>query len=184
VRAFIETNLDSQAKKKIIEIINGLSSLDLGRVKWQREHQLHLTLCFLGKIDRNQALRVADSLAMIANRFPPFGIELKGLGAFPLFGQPKVIWLGVGQGSDRLIKLQNKLADNLRKKDFQLERRPYIPHLTLARAEKGSARQIREMIKKNRDLKVASQRIKGLELTRSSLLPEGAKYATIKRVKL
>ncbi len=183
MRTFIETPLDDQTKQEILKRISSFSKLDLGEIKWQRNHQFHLTLCFLDEINQDRADRAADSLAMIANRFQPFEIELKGLGVFPFRGRPRIIWLGIGKGSDHLIKLQNQLAANLKAKGFSLEKRQYIPHLTLARAKRASADQIQELIRENRGL-VVSQEIKELRLVKSRLLPKGVRYATIKSVRL
>lgn len=184
MRAFIETNLNHQAKEKILAKITELSKLDLGKIKWQKENQFHLTLCFLDEINQNQTLRAADTLTMIATRFQPFEIEFKGLGVFPLRGEPRIIWLGVGEGSDQLIRLQNQLVANLNQKGFSLEERQYIPHLTLARVKRSSSQQIQDLVRQNKSLAIASQKIKELKLVKSQLLPKGVRYATIKSVKL
>ena len=68
---------------------------------------------------------------MDASAGPGFPLRLGPLGRFP--GKDGgVLWRGLAE-SDGLMCLQAALSERLREEGFRLERRPYRPHLTLAR---------------------------------------------------
>jgi 2'-5' RNA ligase len=101
-----------------------------GDLRWTRVEQRHLTVRFLGAVSdsdrRNESF--AESFAESFRRFRPFVLSLGGGGAFPDPHRARVLWLGVRQGSDALGALAARVAepDDL----------PYVPHLTLARANR------------------------------------------------
>src|SRR5262249_60404254 len=100
--------------------------------KWVRREQMRLTLVFLGGVPEARAAVVVDAIgAAIAQ--PPFDLTFAGLGVFPPRGAPNVLWIGAGSGADASIALQRELADRVERVGIALERRPFHPHLTLAR---------------------------------------------------
>lgn len=88
----------------------------------------HLTLVFLGEIDperRACAERAAGTL-----RGRPFALTIDRLGYWP---RPRILWAGCSETPEPLAALVQSLQDALRACGFQPERRPYAPHITLAR---------------------------------------------------
>ena len=88
---------------------------------------LHITLAFLGPLTE------ADLAAVV--RVPPipsrdFTIRLDKLG---YWSRSRVLWLGSSQASVELVHLERSLWDALVAVGFRRERRPYSPHVTLAR---------------------------------------------------
>ena len=65
-----------------------------------------------------------------AERFP---IVFGGLGLFPPAGAPRVLWLGLTAGARDVIGVQREIAARVTRLGIGLERRPFQPHLTLAR---------------------------------------------------
>ena len=96
----------------------------LGRGSFPRREMLHLTLAFLGETADAAAAKAAVE-------------ELRGTGAFSLtvegvgrFGD--TWWAGVRENS-ALEHLALGLQENLRRRGFAIEARPWMPHITLAR---------------------------------------------------
>jgi RNA 2',3'-cyclic 3'-phosphodiesterase len=93
--------------------------------------ELHLTLHFLGELTATSEEMVRRALGKVMVN--AFTITIRGLGTFPTEGQPKVLWSGV-EGNPALFALHHSagaaLSDAI---GFQLEKRPYSPHVTLAR---------------------------------------------------
>ena len=89
---------------------------------------LHLTLAFLGEIDpgREGAILAAAEAVVV----PAFRLVLDRLGSFPRTG---VAWAGCAAAPPELSSLQAQLDGRLRDAGFALERRPFSPHVTLAR---------------------------------------------------
>ena len=99
------------------------------RGSFTREENYHLTLVFLGETEEERLPAIIA--AMDASAGPGFPLRLGPLGRFP--GKDGgVLWRGLAE-SDGLMCLQAALSERLREEGFRLERRPYCPHLTLAR---------------------------------------------------
>jgi len=92
-----------------------------------RAGNLHLTLAFIGETDRAQAA----AAALDALDFAPFTLFSGEIGTFSGGGKD-VVWLGVKKCPE-LEKLAADTAQALRRSGFAIEKRPFVPHLTLGR---------------------------------------------------
>ena len=98
-------------------------------LRWQNEDQLHLTLRFIGEVERPQAEDLAAALATI--RFDPFELRLSGVGTFAR-RRGGALWAGVSP-REPLARLAAKLDRACVAAGLEPERRAYHPHITLAR---------------------------------------------------
>lgn len=105
-------------------------------VKWVEPANLHVTLLFLGELDDRELVAVCRVAAAAARREPPFPLRVSGVGAFPTPRRPKVIWGGVTDGTDSLVRLHAAIeAPLLDAGAYRREDRAYTPHLTLGRTK-------------------------------------------------
>lgn len=100
--------------------------------RWVPAANLHLTLRFIGSIDRQVVGAIADRLAEA--RLAAFDLELGGLGTFKRGRLVRVAWLGVTVGVDAAQRLATKVDAECVAAGLEAENRPFQPHLTLARA--------------------------------------------------
>lgn len=98
--------------------------------RWQDDDQLHLTLRFIGEVDRRRAEDIADALGTI--RFAPFMVQPCGIGGFDRRGIVDTLWTGV-QPRDLLARLHQKVDRACVMAGEPPEGRAYLPHVTLAR---------------------------------------------------
>lgn len=111
---------------------------------WVPEARLHLTLKFAGEQEGAMVAAIADAVVAVAARHRPFELEVGGIGAFPSWKRPRVVWAGIAP-EPRLELLQHDLECALERIGLPLDGRPFRPHLTLARvrvplgAERGRA---------------------------------------------
>jgi 2'-5' RNA ligase len=105
-------------------------------LRWISKENLHLTLQFLGEVDRD---RLEPLVAALRPRLPlrPFVVSLDRFGAFPPSGPPRTIWLGVAEGASAVRRIHAELERRLAALQFEPETRPYSPHLTVARVRDG-----------------------------------------------
>ena len=96
--------------------------------RWRPAENFHLTLAFIGETDRHGFNAAIDALSTVDA--PPFELRLKGAG---FFGdkQPRALWAGI-ESSPSLDHLQAKTEQALRRAGFNLEKRKFKPHVTLA----------------------------------------------------
>ena len=108
---------------------------DLPGVNWQGEDQLHLTLRFLGDVDRRQRDELIDLLTTID--FSPFDIELGGGDAFRQRDRIKSIHRQV-QPNEPLLRLARAIDRRCEMAGLGTRDRHFLPHITLARLNASS----------------------------------------------
>lgn len=106
-------------------------------VKWSEEANLHVTLLFLGDVDDRELVEVCRVVAKAAKAEPPFVLSVAGVGAFPTPRRPKVVWGGITDGLESLVRLHAALEQPLFDLGcYRREERAYTPHLTLGRTDR------------------------------------------------
>jgi 2'-5' RNA ligase len=180
IRAFIAVEIDSLAKQKISDLVSCLKKTG-SDAKWITEDQMHLTLKFLGNIDKSEIQKISDALSDIADNFNSFKINFSEIGAFPNMNRPAVIWLGIDKGAGILKMLNEKIETALEKIGLRRENREFKPHLTLARIR--SPKNMPNLIKLIKETSFNSgdndSRINKLALFQSALNPKGAVHTII-----
>ena len=102
---------------------------------WQREEQLHVTLRFVGEVERPVADDIAAALSSI--RASEVELGLRGVGFFDQ-GRQGVLFARAGP-REPLEALHKKVDRALTTVGLQPERRAFLPHITLARAPAPAA---------------------------------------------
>ncbi len=93
----------------------------------------HLTLLFLGDIEAAAAAPLGASFARAVESEPPFELRLHGLGAFPSDERPRVVFVGIAEGTAELARLHDRLVAVARSHGLPVEDRPFVAHLTVLR---------------------------------------------------
>lgn len=153
--------------------------------RWVDAGNLHITLWFIGEVPEDRAAEVG---AALQSRFatPAFDVSVNGLGAFPRSGPPRVFWLGITRGADTIRQVYGEVRDRLVALGFEEEKRPYSPHLTIARVReirRGSPAPVREALAALSAM-CGSSRVDAVTLFRSRLSPKGSQYEPLLRVPL
>ena len=149
-----------------------------GDIRWTRNGGLHLTLKFLGDINREQVEAILTTLRDIAQQRPPLRVVAQGLGAFPNLRRPRVLWVGL-QG-ERISELSEAIETALLPLDFPPEEREFTPHLTLGRVRspKGWER-VLPILKSYEQTYFGESLIDHMTLYQSELRPDGAIYTPL-----
>ncbi len=103
-------------------------------VRWVRLDGLHLTLRFLGPTLEDRIEHARAAVRVSAAAAVPFDLSIGGAGTFPAM-RPRVLWLGVNHGAERLAGLAAGVDRALVEAGWPAETRPFQAHLTLARAD-------------------------------------------------
>ena len=147
------------------------------RIRWLPPENLHLTLKFLGETPEPEISGLRGALAAVCGRHRAFDLDLRGAGAFPSARRARVLWVGVGEGSERLRTLAGDFEDALESLGFEREKRPFHPHVTVGRAGESDAR----LEDQELDTGVGPLpfRAGSVELVQSRLSRGGAAYSTV-----
>ena len=181
-RVFIAIELPAHLRARIINHIDCLrSSVPEARASWIREDNLHLTLKFLGDIPVTNVEELSAAASFAATKIERFEIFVEDCGAFPLRGQPRVLWIGIDDLTGELTKLHRALEDECAKAGFAREKRPFHPHLTIARLRRPQGS--RQLAKLHGEMGFTNQQVRVSELVlfRSELLSEGSRHTAISR---
>ena len=141
VRAFVAIDLGADARDALSALVSGLREAGIGALRPMRPESIHLTLKFLGDVPRAALGPIATGLSKAVANSRAFALELGGAGVFPNRSRARVLWVGVGGDVPSLIDLQSELDNAMSGLGFEMDRRPYVPHLTVARVnDRASAR--------------------------------------------
>lgn len=100
-------------------------------LRWTQAETWHITLQFLGNANEDQYACLLPGLSEL--KAAPFSVDFEGLGAFERAG---VFFLAV-RPSPALVALQKEVTAGTERCGFAQEKRPYHPHITLARTRSG-----------------------------------------------
>jgi 2'-5' RNA ligase len=176
MRTFIAIELPPELKDKITKFISELKAINFCNAKWVSEQQLHLTLKFLGEIDKEKLEKVKILLNKKAQNTSAFSLQLKGLGHF----NQRVLWIGGGTGQKQAIALANEIDSELNKIGFVKEMREFSVHLTLARMKYITNKtKFKEILEKYANEDFGFLKVNKIALIESILTKQGPVYKTL-----
>ena len=188
VRSFVAIELPDEVKSAIAQLQNQLKSGGQFPIKWVDPYSIHLTLKFLGNIDRDMVEEITRAMDETVRGVSPFHLEIKGLGVFPNLRRVQVAWVGVGGDLGQLGGLHKRIESSLSPLGFAPESRPFTPHLTLARlrdrASLNERQSFGQLVVGTRFESVFSFGVDAINLMRSQLTSEGPIYTQIGSAKL
>ncbi len=183
VRTFISVDVEDPLILDKIERIKETILATNANLKPVERENIHLTLRFLGEIP----VALIDEIykVMLSVKAEPFEIEIRGVGAFPRITSPRVIWVGVVEGADKLKEIHKQLETGLRKLGIRPDSKGFEPHITIARVK--SARNKQRLIKvlyELEDIEIGKMIVTCIRLKQSILTFKGPIYKTLREVKL
>jgi len=179
MRAFIGIALPSAIREALGEL-QGELARSQADVKWVLPEQLHVTLKFLGEITELQRQAVEAMLRKMAEPEAPFQLSLEGVGAFPSIHAPRVIWVGIRAGKERVERIAHAIEREGERIRLQKDERPFAAHVTLGRVRspqrlKPLADQLQAVVWQP----LAPWRVESLTLYESRLSSSGPSYTVL-----
>lgn len=185
-RTFIALELESEQKQFLGNIIKQGEQL-LPDLRWVEPAGIHLTLAFLGELNDELLARAVEATRSATTIAPPFSYRLAGLGTFGPPRQPRVLWMGVSEPTGSLINVQQTLTLALEQQGFATEKRPFSPHLTLARIKSYLSPvqvQTLQQLLSRYQFASPSYHVTCLSVMKSELSSEGARYSCLQACSL
>ncbi|TMJ20897.1 MAG: RNA 2',3'-cyclic phosphodiesterase [Alphaproteobacteria bacterium] len=174
-RLFVAIRPPRPILDRLLALIGGVAG-----ARWQNEEQLHLTLRFIGEVDRHMAQDVHAALGGVHH--PPFDMALNGLGTFDRRGEPVTLWAGVSP-QEPFKTLHKKVDQALARVGVEPDQRAYVPHITLARLGRGAG-PVGGLLEASGGVTTPAFPVTDFLLIESRLTPDGAVYTEVERYPL
>lgn len=183
-RAFVGVLLSEQIRRAVTAQMERLRPQSYG-VTWVANHNLHVTLRFLGDQTEEQLADIVPALEEAASGVSAFTLGLKGLGAFPGLEHPRTLWVGVSEGVTEVKRLQARVAEALERRGVPIEARAWQAHVTIGRVNENKrwrregVAELRSALIRGATLPFGSMAVTSIALMRSDLYPSGPRYTGI-----
>lgn len=148
---------------------------DSPALRWVGDEQLHLTLRFIGEVERP----IANDVAAVLERVRPLAFELRiaGVGKFEK-RQSGALWAGVWP-REPVVALAAKVERAIQQAGLEPEHRAFSPHITLARWNRRNAEAVETFLRRNSDLHSDPFEVDRFTLFESKLSRHGPHYEEI-----
>ncbi|QIK77743.1 RNA 2',3'-cyclic phosphodiesterase [Sphingomonas piscis] len=148
---------------------------DTPELRWVPDDNLHLTLRFIGEVERPIAEDIAAALGNI--RLPDFELRLAGVGQFAR-RNGGALWAAV-EPREQVAALAAKVDRACVATGLEPEHRAFHPHITLAGYNRGAPQAVTAFLERNRALASAAFAVNSFTLYESRLSRHGALYEPI-----
>ncbi len=184
IRTFIALEMNEHMQRHLEGVIRQVARL-LPSVRWVDPKSIHLTLAFLGELDD---VRLADAIAateQATRQAQAFDYSLTHLGIFGNPRTPRVIWMGIDEPTGTLKRLQSLVNQELSQRGFEIDKRPFSPHLTLARLKTSlpqvEQQRLQQLLESTQQKLISAERyhIGHIHVMRSELSRAGAVYSSL-----
>ena len=169
-RLFVAIRPPEEVRDLLIDAMD-----DSPALRWVGDEQLHLTLRFVGEVERPVANDIAAALGQL--RSPPFELRVNGLGKFEK-RNGGALWAGVDP-KEPVVALAGKVERALQQTGLEPEHRAFSPHITLARWNRRNAEAVDAFLHRNSNLRSDRFEVDRFILFESKLSRHGPHYEEV-----
>jgi RNA 2',3'-cyclic 3'-phosphodiesterase len=175
-RLFVAAHISDEARSAIADRILGLRDVARDvKVAWERPEKLHFTLKFLGNTDEALIPSIEAALrhAAVAKRFDAV---LGTAGVFPSDKRPRILWVGLTSGGDKMAQIAQDVNLRCAELGFEAEKRAFKPHVTIARIREPDRSSALSAAHLQTSVREIAFSIDAIHLYESKLRPSGSVY--------
>ena len=167
-----------------------------GGIKWVDVGNIHITLKFLGYVEEKDLSQVKDIINKSVQGIKPFSLRFKGIGGFPKFQRPMVVFImaeeaasASGGPDDKkmsyLTTMNSRLEEGFQALGIEKEDRPYEVHLTLGRVKSPhNVERLVQLMEEYREEPFGEELVSRVLLMHSQLTPQGPIYTRLEEFPL
>lgn len=179
VRAFLALEVSEEVKNRIMEFEKEIEAVKAD-IKLVEKENLHVTMKFLGEIDAGLLDKIFE--IMERAKAEKFTMKVEGVGVFPNWRIVRVVWVGIGEGGERIIRIQRALEGGLVGLGFERER-DFVPHVTVGRVRSPRNRErLLQVLERYKRHQFGTCLVDRLVLKKSVLTPSGPVYSNLREV--
>lgn len=187
-RLFIALHLPDDVKDGIERVQHELrAGLPGNGIRWARREQLHLTLRFLGAVEPRCVEALTTALALACRGFGVLPLRARGIGVFPAFRRPRVIWVGVNDEAGRLEVLQHAVEGAAAGFTAEPPEASFKGHVTLGRCRtivRSQAGWLAKAAPAMEERLFGDWNADAIHVVSSARGPQGSRYTTLSEVPL
>lgn len=183
LRLFVACELPSAVRDGLAAIQRDLQAGGADGLRWVRPEGIHITLKFLGEVAAGRLPAIKARLAQaIAS---PLTIHLRpaAVGSFGSRTGLRVVWVGLAGDLAALAGVAESVDAAMSGLGFDAERRPFKPHLTLARVREDATphqrARLTELLARYEPPALPAFTVDHIVLMRSRIGPGGAVYSRL-----
>ncbi len=169
IRLFVAIALPEHVVDALLELSDSVPG-----ARWVNYDQLHLTLRFIGEIDRAGFEDVVQALGEV--EADAFELALAGVGHYPPRGAPRVLWAGV-RPNPVLSLLQSRVENALVRAGLAPEPRNFSAHVTLARLHHAPIERVQAFLTRHGLFAAPPFQVEAFHLYSSRLARDGSVYS-------
>lgn len=174
-RLFVAIRPPQEVRDLLIDAMD-----DSPALRWVGDEQLHLTLRFIGEVERPAADDIAAALGSL--RSPAFDLAVAGVGKFEQ-RNGGALWAGVEPRAP-VAALAAKVERAVQRAGLEPERRAFHPHITLARWNRRNAEAVDDFLRRNGQLRSGPFAVDEFILFESRLSRHGPHYEGVAAYRL
>lgn len=180
VRLFVAVEIENKdVLREVIKFRDAVVACSRQRgIKGVEDENIHMTLRFIGEVPESVLPQVSECVRW-AEEYVKFQVRIEGVGAFPSASRPRVLWVGVTEGFERLRAVREGLEGCLRPY-AQPDREEFVPHITVGRV-KGSfdLQCLKRVLEAYEKTVFGTSQVTQVKLKKSVLRPEGPVYTDV-----
>lgn len=181
IRSFLAFDIAEEMKKDLKALIDFLSPKAKG-VKWVDPNLMHCTIKFFGDVEETILMgELSEIIKAEVAKTTAFRLKGVGIGAFPNWRYPRVIWAGLTGETEPIIGLHQRLEEVFEKFHIGRDQRALRLHLTLGRVKEAmkDKHDFISCVEKLSAKDFGNLEIKELMLYKSQLTPSGPIYTQL-----
>ncbi|MBI4238138.1 MAG: RNA 2',3'-cyclic phosphodiesterase [Deltaproteobacteria bacterium] len=141
LRAFLAFEIPDVVRRAVATLMHDLRQYSGEDVKWTAPEHMHVTMRFFGSVEASLLNgEIATRVARLAARYGPLTLDCSGVGVFPNWKYPRVIWVGFAGPTESLLHLHDELNHACAGLPIAADERQFRLHLTVARAGRSALR--------------------------------------------
>lgn len=168
MRLFVGIPLPVEVRERLALMSGGVPG-----ARWTTTDNFHLTVRFIGEVDRHGYDDVIAALGHV--RAPGFELALGHVDHFGKGTKARVLWIGV-EKNPALLYLHDRVESALVRAGLEPEVRKYSPHVTLARLQAAPTGRLAAFVQTNHLVRIGPIAIDRFALFSSWSRGEGPIY--------
>ena len=149
------------------------------KIRWIQDGNMHLTLKFIGNTTEESIDSINNAIHDLVKDTPFINLSISGTGCFSKRDRANTLWVGIKGDLDKLEQLILNINNKLEPLGFPIERRKFLPHITIARINPNQKKKPDISNFLNTTFMELPMKIVKINLMQSQSFPKGSFYTIL-----